>query len=88
MPSWRAGYGHGGLVRQASGDVHARTCAASAPITYHMYAVREWRGEPSIINDEHTELRWFTFEEAKALPDLALEEDYRQLFDSLRLADI
>ena len=60
----------------------------SEPITYHMYAVREWRGEPSIINDEHTELRWFTFEEAKALPDLALEEDYRQLFDSLRLADI
>jgi len=60
----------------------------SEPITYHMYAVREWRGEPSVINDEHTELRWFTFEEAKALPDLALEEDYRQLFDSLRLADI
>ena len=59
----------------------------SEPITYHMYAVREWRGEPSIINDEHTELRWFTFEEAKALPDLALE-DYRLLFDSLRLADI
>ena len=60
----------------------------SEPITYHMYAVREWRGEHNIINDEHTELRWFTFEEAKALPDLALEEDYRQLFDSLRLADI
>jgi mutator protein MutT len=59
----------------------------SEPITYHMYAVREWRGEHNIINDEHTELRWFTFEEAKALPDLALE-DYRPLFDSLRLADI
>ena len=59
----------------------------SEPITYHMYAVREWSGEPCIINGEHTELRWFTFEEAKALPDLALE-DYRLLFDSLRLADI
>jgi len=59
----------------------------SEPITYHMYAVREWRGQLSINNDEHTELRWFTFEEAKALPDLALE-DYRVSFDSLRLADL
>ena len=41
-------------------------------------------GQPNIIDDEHTELRWFTLEEAKALPDLALE-DYRSLFDSLRL---
>ena len=88
------------LTREASEEVNvapviynavariADPNTTSEPITYHMYAVREWRGEPSIINDEHTELRWFTFEEAKALPDLALEEDYRQLFDSLRLADI
>lgn len=32
--------------------------ATSEPITYHMYAVREWNGRPSIIDDEHTELRW------------------------------
>jgi len=87
------------LTREASEEVNVAPVIYSAvariadpnttsePITYHMYAVREWRGEPSIINDEHTELRWFTFEEAKALPDLALE-DYRLLFDSLRLADI
>ena len=87
------------LTREASEEVNvapviystvariADPNTTSEPITYHMYAVREWRGEPSIINDEHTELRWFTFEEAKALPDLALE-DYRLLFDSLRLADI
>src|SRR6516162_6842962 len=35
MPSWRAGYGHSGLVRQGSGDVHARTCAASAKPPLH-----------------------------------------------------
>ena len=29
----------------------------SKPIIYHIYAVREWRGQPSIIDDEHTELR-------------------------------
>ena len=87
------------LTREASEEVNVAPVIYSAvariadpnttsePITYHMYAVREWRGEPSIINDEHTELRWFTFEEAKALPDLALE-DYRLLFNSLRLADI
>jgi mutator protein MutT len=87
------------LTREASEEVNVAPVIYSAvariadpnttsePITYHMYAVREWRGEPSIINDEHTELRWFTFEEAKGLPDLALE-DYRLLFNSLRLADI
>ena len=87
------------LTREASEEVNvapviystvariADPNTTSEPITYHMYAVREWSGEPCIINGEHTELRWFTFEEAKALPDLALE-DYRLLFDSLRLADI
>jgi len=87
------------LTREASEEVNvapvtyravariADPNTTSEPITYHMYAVREWRGQLGINNDEHTELRWFTFEEAKELPDLALE-DYRVLFDSLRLADL
>ena len=87
------------LIREASEEVNVAPVTYSAvarivdpnttsePITYHMYAVREWSGQPSIINDEHTELRWFTLEEAQALQDLALE-DYRPLFDSLRLAGI
>jgi len=87
------------LTREASEEVNvapvtyravariADPNTTSEPITYHLYAVREWRGQLGINNDEHTELRWFTFEEAKALPDLALE-DYRVLFDSLRLADL
>lgn len=40
--------------------------------TYHMYAVREWSGQPNILDEEHTELRWFPLEEAMTLPDLAL----------------
>jgi 8-oxo-dGTP diphosphatase len=86
------------LIREASEEVNIAPVTYSAvariadpnttsgPITYHMYAVREWTGEPSIIDDEHTELRWFSLDEAKALPDLALEE-YRPLFDALPIAD-
>jgi hypothetical protein len=32
-----------------------------------------------MTNDEHTELRWFTLDEACALADLALDE-YRSVF--------
>jgi 8-oxo-dGTP diphosphatase len=87
------------LIREASEEVNVAPVTYSAvaliddpntpsePITYHLYAVKEWSGQPNIIDDEHTELRWFTLEEAKTLPDLALE-DYRPLFELLRLAGI
>jgi 8-oxo-dGTP diphosphatase len=53
------------------------------PATYHMYLVTAWDGgEPTLIGDEHTELRWFTPEAAIALPDLALDE-YRGLFGDM-----
>ncbi len=53
--------------------------ATGDPATYHMYAVVAWEGgEPRILDDEHSELRWFTNQDAAALPDLALEE-YRDL---------
>lgn len=52
--------------------------------TYHFFAVTHWQGEPHIRDDEHTELRWFTVEEACALPDLALA-DYVPLFRTLGL---
>ena len=42
---------------------------------YHMYLVQAWTGgEPAMTNNEHTELAWFTIEEACGLPDLALAE--------------
>ena len=53
------------------------------PATYHMYRVAAWDGgEPALIGNEHTELRWFTPGAAIGLPDLALEE-YRPLLRSL-----
>jgi len=53
------------------------------PATYHMYGVTAWEvGEPSLLGNEHTELKWFAVAAASALPDLALEE-YRPLFADL-----
>jgi len=46
---------------------------------YHMYDVRDWRGgAPRRRGDEHTEIAWFTLDEALAL-DLAIAA-YRDLF--------
>jgi 8-oxo-dGTP diphosphatase len=53
------------------------------PVTYHMYSIREWEGgEPALLGDEHSELRWLTVEAAIALPDLTLEE-YRALLRNM-----
>jgi len=42
---------------------------------YHMYAVNAWAGgEPSIVGDEHSEIRWFSIHAACALQHLALDE--------------
>jgi 8-oxo-dGTP diphosphatase len=57
----------------------------SDPATYQMYAVTAWEGgEPTLLGDEHTELRWFTPAAAIALPDLALEEYHSLLGDVIR----
>ena len=43
--------------------------------TYHVFVVTAWRGgSPRLLGDEHSELRWFSTEEACALPDLALPQ--------------
>ena len=56
--------------------------ASLEPVTYHMYAVTEWHGEPTILDNEHSELCWFDRAAAISLPDLALD-DYRRLFRDL-----
>lgn len=56
--------------------------ATTEPICYHLYAVTAWEGEPAIIDEEHSELRWFSFREANSLADLALEQ-YRPVFAEL-----
>jgi 8-oxo-dGTP diphosphatase len=58
---------------------HARGIA-----TYHMFAITRWSGEPSMCNQEHTALQWFTVAEACREPDLAMQE-YREVF--LRLSN-
>jgi 8-oxo-dGTP diphosphatase len=46
----------------------------------HIYCVHAWRGGvPTIRDDEHVELRWFTIESACALTNLASPE-YRNVF--------
>ena len=44
---------------------------AGEPVLFHLFRVTAFNGEPRLANDEHTELRWFSFAEAAALPDLA-----------------
>ena len=51
--------------------------------TYHIYRVGEWSGgEPTMRGGEHVDLRWFTPEETRAIPDLAWDE-YRRLFRAI-----
>lgn len=58
----------------------------NAPATYHMFGVTSWQREPAILDDEHTELTWFTLADAASLPDLALEA-YRPLLRGLISAE-
>lgn len=54
----------------------------SESISYHLYGVTEWEGEPAIVDEEHSELRWFSLREANSLVGLALQE-YRPVFAEL-----
>ncbi len=58
----------------------------NAPATYHMFAVTSWKGEPAILDDEHTDLAWFPIRDAANLPDLALQA-YRPLLRALIAAE-
>lgn len=65
-------------------------CRLLAPIAdphapgtiYRLFAVTAWRGEPTILDDEHSELRWVDLRAASRLGDLALEA-YRPMFEEL-----
>ena len=65
-----------GAILEPRPDLHGEA-------TYHFFIVTEWSGgDASMLGDEHTELRWFSIEEARALKNLALAE-YRNLFRKL-----
>lgn len=54
---------------------------------HHFFLVHDWHGgEPTPLGNEHTELRWFTIEEACALSPLALPE-YPSFFRSLQISN-
>jgi mutator protein MutT len=53
------------------------------PTAFTLYRVDAWSGEPSPCNDEHTELGWFSIDEACALPNLASPR-YAPVFALLR----
>jgi 8-oxo-dGTP diphosphatase len=62
-------------------DPHA---TSDDPVTYHIYVVAAWQGgEPAMLGDEHTELKWFTCAAASSLTNLALD-DYRPLLRGLK----
>lgn len=53
---------------------------------YHVFVVTGWTGgEPRMLGDEHSEIRWVPIDAAARLPDLAIEA-YRDLFRSLTSA--
>lgn len=48
--------------------------------TYHIHLIRTWTGDgPIMLNDEHTDLAWFSIEQACALSHLALPQ-YVEMF--------
>lgn len=51
----------------------------------HFFYIHEWRGgNPILLGNEHTELRWFTIEEACGLDPLAMPE-YPKFFRKLQI---
>lgn len=84
------------LIREAEEETgvvpvrFASSCTLQRPdpltngdVAFHVFVVTEWRGgEPALRGDEHTEMRWFTREDACALEPLALEA-YHEMFRRL-----
>ncbi len=65
------------------GSIADPNATPNDPVNYYMYVVTEWRGgEPVVVDEEHSELRWLDPAEAIALADLALEA-YRPLLQQV-----
>jgi 8-oxo-dGTP diphosphatase len=64
-------------------DFTRLTSLQAKEIELHIYRVDAWSGgNPTLLGDEHVELRWFAVEAACALPNLAAGE-YRRVFREL-----
>jgi len=63
------------LVFREVGAVIEPTPQVNGAVVYHFFAVSAWAGgEPRIVGDEHSEIRWFSIDAACVLSDLALPE--------------
>ena len=51
---------------------------ADGGIRCHFFVVTAWRGEPRIVDAEHSDLRWVTLREARTLP--LAHPSYAELF--------
>ena len=51
--------------------------------TFHLFTVKAWSGQLANLGEEHERLDWFDFDEAKKIPNLALEA-YREMFSKLK----
>lgn len=50
---------------------------------HYIFIVRDWEGEPSLRNDEHSEIQWFSLEEMRSLTNITYSE-YLALVESER----
>lgn len=51
-------------------------------ITFHVFVVEQWEGEPTNINDEHTQICWVKLDKAAHMQDLTFSL-YVDLFREL-----
>ena len=60
------------IIRERRPEIHG-------DMLHHVYAVTRWDGgEPSNTSDEHTELKWFSVDEMRALTNI-VDPDYPRL---------
>lgn len=70
------------LAVHAELDVELLRTRVSSGAEYRIFRVTRWFGEPCLANDEHTEIGWFSPEQACRLQPLAAEE-YIALFRAI-----
>lgn len=61
-----------------------QSATANAPVTFHFFRVDEWKGYPTNIGDEHTEIRWIKLVDAIHIRKLTFAM-YLELFESLKI---
>lgn len=69
------------LAFEATATLEEPQPAENGEARYHIFVVTAWTGEPRLLNNEHSELRWLSLAEALVLP--LAHPQYRGLFRTL-----